>query len=425
MKKKKVVYLFGAGAAIPWDGPKTSDLTSAILNSGFYCKDGKTRVTQKVFDVLSLSFDESEINFETIMSVLEELIVIHSSDNHFATNSFLFPFVQKKGSLDDLYNFEVTVEVKHGFTLKIPSHELESGKHAYQNQSPKQLYLQLLYANLLTTISAKVSSYSYHTSGNSKIISDSKEALNDNFYRWISSKVKMDYFVRLYSLNYDRLFSVILKKNKIDIFEGAECGSEIKPGENINFDLNRILTDFESNCHYNLHGSSFWEIKARNNNQLPAVQYTLTGAPNLPCNLWEQPLIQMEKGKTINPSNIITGYQKAQKSSISPFRQIQSAFDRDCIESNMMYIVGYSFGDAHINESIKNLLISSPETQITIIDPNFRENKTDEKIALELLSNSALSLSPTNLTEKSCSFLDGKIIVREDYFDKYLENTTQ
>jgi len=83
---------------------------------------------------------------------------------------------------------------------------------------------------------------------------------------------------------------------------------------------------------------------------------------------------------------------------------------------------GYSFGDAHINESIKNLLISSPETQITIIDPYFRENRIDEKISLELLSNSNLSLSPTNLTGKSCSFLDGKIIVHEDFFDEYLEN---
>lgn len=168
--------------------------------------------------------------------------------------------------------------------------------------------------------------------------------------------------------------------------------------------------------------SSFWETKARNNNQLPSVQYSLTGAPNLSCNLWEQPLLQMEKGKSINPSNIISGYQKTQKSSISPFRQIQSAFDRDCVKANVMYIVGYSFSDTHINESIKNLLISSPESQITIIDSFFRQNRIDEKISLELLLNSDLLLSPTNLTEKSCSFLDGKIVVHEEFFDQYLEN---
>lgn len=422
MKKKKVVYLFGAGAVIPWNGPKTSDLTTAILNSGFYCKDGKTRVTQKIFDVLTKSFDKSEINFETVMNVLEELLVLHSSHNYFETNSFLFPFIKTKDSLDELFNFEVNGEVKHGFTLNIPSYKLESGKHAYQNQSPKQFYLQLLYAHLLTTISVNVSSYSYHTSGNSKIISDENEVLNNNFHRWISSKIKTDSSVRLYTLNYDRLFSVILKMNNIDIFEGAECSSELSHGDNVSFDQNRILSDFESNCHYNLHGSSFWGIKARNNYQLPSVQYSLTGAPNLSCNLWEQPILQMEKGKIINPSNIITGYQKAQKSSISPFRQIQSAFDRHCIETNCMYIVGYSFGDTHVNESIKNMLIYCPETQITIIDPYFRKNKIVEKISLELLSNSDLPLSPTNLNEKSCSFLNGKIIVHESFFDKYLED---
>lgn len=30
-----------------------------------------------------------------------------------------------------------------------------------------------------------------------------------------------------------------------------------------------------------------------------------------------------------NKSNIITGYQKTQKSAITPFRQFQSAFDKD------------------------------------------------------------------------------------------------
>jgi hypothetical protein len=422
MKKEKVVYLFGAGAVIPWEGPKTSDLTTAILNSGFYCKDGKTRVTQKIFDVLSKNFGKSEINFETVMNVLEELLVFNSSHNYIETNSFLFPFLKAKVLLDDLYNFEVNGEVKHGFTLNIPFHEFESEKRALQNQSPTQFYLQLLYANLLTKISARVSSYAYHTSGNSKIISSANQSLNDNFYKWISNETKMDSSVRLYTLNYDRLFSVILKKNNINIFEGAECGSELKPDDDINFDLKKILTDFDCNCHYNIHGSSFWAIKARNNSQLASVQYSLTGAPKLASNLWEQPLLQMEKGKTINPANIITGYQKTQKSSISPFRQIQSAFDRDCIETNKMYIVGYSFGDAHINESIKSLLINCPETQITIIDPYFRENKLDEKISLDILSNSLLPLSPTNLGSRSYSFLNGQIIVHEEFFDKYLEN---
>ncbi|MGV3589900.1 MAG: SIR2 family protein [Adhaeribacter sp.] len=421
MKKEKVVYLFGAGAAIPWNGPKTTELTEAVLNSGFYCRDGKTRVTKKVFDILSESFDDSEINFETIMNVLEELLVLNSSYNYKDTNSFLFPFIQIVDSLDDIYNFEVNGEVKHGFTLNIPNYELESNKHAYQNQSAKQFFLQLLYANLLTTISARVSSYAYHTAGNSKIFSNENKSLNDSFSNWISGEIKINSSVRLYTLNYDRLFSVILKKNGINIFEGANCGSELHPEDNISFDLKRILVDFECNCHYNLHGSSFWEVKARNHNQLPSVQYSLTGAPSFSCNLWEQPVLQMEKGKTINPSNIITGYQKTQKTSITPFRQIQSAFDRDCIETNRMYIVGYSFSDAHINESINNLLISCPETQITIIDPYFRKNNLDKKIGIKLLSNSKSPLSATNINDKTYSFLNGKIKVHEEFFDDYLK----
>lgn len=422
MKKEKAVYLFGAGAAIPWKGPKTSDLTRDILNSGFYCSDGKTRVTKRIFEVLLSNFEEADVNFETIMNVLEELIALHSSKDYKRSNSFLFPFIETKDSLDDIYNFKVKGgKVKHGFSLKIPHYEeLEGGKIALNGQTEKQFYLQLLYARLLTTISQKISSYAYHTAGVSKIFSDENQLLNQNFHKWISTQIELGFTTRLYTLNYERLFSVILKKNNINIFEGAECEAEIAAGENIRFDLKRILTDFDCNCHYNLHGSSFWEIETRNHHQLPSVQYSLTGSPNLSCNLWEQPVMQMEKGTTINPSNIITGYQKTQKTSISPFRQMQFSLDRDCLEADRMFIIGYSFGDVHINECIKNLLINNPSAQITIIDPYFKKNGMDIKIGIELLSNSEFPLSPTNIDEKTFSFLEGRIKVHEEFFNEYL-----
>jgi len=48
------------------------------------------------------------------------------------------------------------------------------------------------------------------------------------------------------------------------------------------------------------------------------------------------------------------GLSKAQKTSVSPFRQLLSAFDRDCFEANKLYIFGYSFGDERLKDIIRN-----------------------------------------------------------------------
>lgn len=41
---------------------------------------------------------------------------------------------------------------------------------------------------------------------------------------------------------------------------------------------------------------------------------------------------------------------------ITLFKQMQAAFDRDCCFADELIIVGYSFGDEHINGSVKTAL---------------------------------------------------------------------
>lgn len=98
MTKKRNVYLFGAGAVIDWGGPKTicdgNELTflperdsgeiknriccftHLIRNIGFQCKSGD-RISNKIFEILKNNgVSEKEINFETIINVIEELIAV-------------------------------------------------------------------------------------------------------------------------------------------------------------------------------------------------------------------------------------------------------------------------------------------------------------------------------------------------------------
>ena len=131
----------------------------------------------------------------------------------------------------------------------------------------------------------------------------------------------------------------------------------------------------------------------------------------------------MEKGKTIFVSNIITGYQKTQKSAMTPFRQMQSAFDKDCILADKITIIGYSFNDEHINESIKIAFKENSNLKIEIVDPNFINNKMNKTFASNLFPILDDSLHP-DAANKRYSYLKERIIVYAKYFSDYLNDET-
>ena len=52
-----------------------------------------------------------------------------------------------------------------------------------------------------------------------------------------------------------------------------------------------------------------------------------------------------------------------------------SAFDRDCFEADELYIIGYSFGDEHLNDIIRNARKYNREVKIIIINPTFDDKQ--------------------------------------------------
>lgn len=439
MTKERNIFLFGAGAAIDWGAPKTicdgdkltylpernsenignriCCLTHLIRETGFQCKSGM-RISYKIFEILkSNGVSEKEINFETIINVIEELIAFYSNFNEETKSSLVACFIEPSEIMNDLLNFEIEGGIaKHGYKLIIPNYP-NIDNRSYKNERPEQFFLQLLLANLLDGIIGHISKYSNYTNGNSAVVENEiNKSLNDGFYNWIKNISGEDGIIRMYTLNYDRLFKVILENRGLKVFEGFECGASTNPGDKIPPDVKKILSDFDSTVYYNLHGSAFWDVNARNNYQLPTSEFYLSGVPNFSSNLWEQPTRQMDKGKTIMLTNIITGYQKTTKTAVTPFKQMLSAFDRDCICADRLFIVGYGFGDEHINESIKSALIHNPKIKITIIDPAFIKNKFDEKLNIELFSNSKLNLSPQKVSENKYSYLENRVKVYTHYF---------
>lgn len=434
MNKKRTVILLGSGAVLDWNGPKTSELTTLIRESGFYCIDNKTRITEFIFQTLIKNeYDEKNVNFETIINVIEELIVYYSSfDKEKKTASLLKIFFQSPFE-ETLLNFSIADGVeKHGFKLEIPKGKAYEFQHvgALKNETPSQYFFQLLLADLLTTINARISKYAYHTTKeHSSIFTEENSEINSLCSNWIKQLNKTDNILRTYTLNYDRIFKVLALNNGIkEMFEGFECGESIKPGTQIPANIPRIITDFNCHCHYNLHGSTFWAIETRDKFQLFNAELFFQSIPQLTCNLGEQPYIQIEKGKNILISNIITGYQKVQKGFIPPFKQMQTAFDRDCIHADNLYIIGYSFGDEHINMSIKTALKYNSKIKIHIIDPTYDER--DGKNGYELLkqkfinifTNTLSSFDSSKITEICHEYFDGKIIVHTIGVKEFFRN---
>jgi hypothetical protein len=381
MNKNRTVFLFGAGATLAWNSPTTSELTDLVRTTGFKCADNTTRITEFIYStLLANGYPSRNVNFETIISVVEELIIYYSKfDDDLPVASisgvFLAPRYEK-----ELLNYSIAGgKVMHGYELQIPpGQDYPLSKRAYHGETPSQLFFEQLVSLLLTNITGRIHEYAYHTeSSPMKSIEDDTSKL---FVKWMKLLSRKS-ILRLYTLNYERIFKILLARAGLSVFEGFDCEEFVCA--NLRANVPKILNDAESHVHYNLHGSAFWEVLDLDKEQLPNPEIVLSSIFALP--LTNAPVsLQMEKGKTLLVTNMITGYQKAQRGMITPFKQMQAAFDRDCCLADEVYVIGYSFGDEHINESLKTAVRHNPKLKITVVDPQFIQNKMDYEFALHL-----------------------------------------
>jgi len=429
MKHSRNVLLFGSGAVIDWKAPSTPDLTKLVRESGFKITGNEITITDFIYEQLRASnYTETSINFETIINVIEELIVYYSYFDAREKLPSLTHTIFSSKFEEELLNFSIIGgEAKHGFNLEIPKGTpYENSIGAFNNETPNQFFFQLLVSEILSEIVESIEKYAYHSTNSSKVITDDNFEINQLFSKWINqiNQTGNDIF-RMYSLNYDRIFKIILEEydEHITIFEGFSCNNKSENDSKLTPNIRKILEDVNCNVHYNLHGSIFWKVEARDGNQLPNPTFYLTDEPFFPRHSFEQATYQSEKGKTIMLTNIITGYQKTQRGIFSPFKQMQASFDKDCCFADNIYIVGYSFNDEHINASIKTAIQYNKDVKITIIEPSFTKYNNDLDIAKRIFSceGNMSNINPQH-KEKIRTFFDGKFTVHEKTFKEYLKS---
>lgn len=392
----------GAGAVLDWGAPKTicnrdklefisehgSDnvsnrvccLTHLFTATGFKTRTGE-RITQKIFNLLKAKPDCNP-NFESIISVIEDLYTYWSTQNS-KDNTSLFSLLNLQTQIKKFQYYKASPinPTTNNYSLSIPHFPFLDKNYISEKVSPQQKYYQMFLNEILGGIKGHVSKYSYYTAGHNKIFEDVNHEINSSFCTWMKSLADDDFTLRMYTLNYDRLFKVLLQEHGLDVFEGFELkGASVGYNQRIPPDLVRIVKDFTSHIHYNLHGSAYWSMEELNANGITGYQYFLRPYGDIDG---RSMTIEIEKGKQLLLTNIISGYQKVQRTAISPFRQMLSAFDRDCLEANRIYIIGYSLADEHINDIIRNARKYNSNAEIILINPEF----DDVKFMLDFLSH--------------------------------------
>lgn len=398
--EQKTVVLFGAGAVLDWGGPLTlcgretytkipehdtgeiynrpCCLTHLLLVTGFKTKTGE-RITQRIFDRLKENDPEVYVNFETILNVIEDLYSYWSTRSS-KDKINIYALIDIDEALAGLHDFTVIPQERsNSYSLKVPDFILRNADNISTEIDPHVKYYELLLNELLSGIIGHVSKYAY-ASATHKVYEKKVNAVNnDNFRHWMRSFIDEGKQLRLYTLNYDDIFKQMLEQEGETVFDGFYAFTG--PGQfYAAADLKRIVTDTDVICHYNLHGSEFWKVEGLNTSHLPGYQY-LKSIPGVIHN--SAASIEIEKGKRILLTNIISGYQKVQKTAISPFRQFFSALDRDCLEAGELYLIGYSYGDEHVNDIIRNARRYNPNLRITLVNPGF----DDYRFAVDFLSN--------------------------------------
>ena len=231
MEKKRKTFLFGAGAALEWGAPKTWELTDLILNSGFKTCDGTTTITRFIYQkLLDQGYTETNINFETVISIIEDFVVFYADHDTHKIPSFQRCFFDDQWP-SDILNFSVAGDRSHGSELEIPKGvKYLFAKSSLNNETPEQFFFEHLIGDLLNDVCARIIEYSYHSETHSVINNQSK--CNKSFVDWMKLHEQQTP-LRLYSLNYDNVFKVLLKDAGLEIFEGFDTDHLDKSGNGI------------------------------------------------------------------------------------------------------------------------------------------------------------------------------------------------
>ncbi len=388
--KDKILILHGAGLTA---GPDFFKISTLGLTEEFiaYSNDDLSDDKEIVkfiyeefcfwnkLDPKDVSGNLSQINFETIIQIVEELFVF----------------------IEDVERSKH--KTKYQRSVKNTVFELNSRliTHINRVRIPKwkdfiYLFIEKIHNHLIDLVIDKLLSYNIDSSNKGMV--EYVNFLNQGFGQ--TSK-------RIYTLNYDTWLNQF--SNYFDGFSPTKL------------DRDKILFDRDVDCHYNLHGCILWQLfdtkeKLATPNQWKHHQsfagYTIAR-------------------EAILPTPIITGYNKLTRINQSPYLEFFHSFTQDCSISEKILIVGYSFSDPHINNIFR---LIPAKAKIVIVVYHSVTSLQDYSSDLNIMISEVSEIFNTHFSnlkirnnlkytvdcdnQKVSIFLNG---IGQDFYDEYLK----
>jgi hypothetical protein len=373
--RKRAVVLLGAGAPLAWGGPLTSQITNEILqNRDFRTKKGQNLAVY-IVDQLATFYnrDRSEFTFEHIVNALETVVDYLSDDLKGSPPEFMgskplwFNLTDIYAEFEN-YRFTEHEGTDQGF-LKNLAADPTNTPIQINSKLHKRYFIMDIVDNYLNLIRGIISNYDF------SCLDKKHDGLNQNLWQFYKCLKDQGYIVRFYTTNYDELVPKIFReKYNHDLYSGFDIPlSKIEP-EKLLSNPTKILLDNSVDCYYNLHGSLYWDTATDERRFEPAYVY---------CRGWANSYESGARSVVTNPSestiiyNIVTGFNKLQKISVEPLNSFFHALAMDCIQTDILITIGYSYSDPHINRLLKHSVVENNAKLLHITKTDYFPGSVD------------------------------------------------
>ncbi len=426
MPVNKTVYLFGAGAAFPWGGPLATDMNEHLQTFNQYRTRHKNPqgVFSFLFNKLKKKLPKETVTFETIIAILDSLYHfayekrnrLYHGKGHF--NPIIWKAYKWLDLIKDYHILDQFDEDDNTLVVYKKNRHHLSSEVQLPKGSEDAFYFRDILAYALDAIASRISEYD-----NELNVSEHQNLNNALIH--LFGLDKQDNITRIYTLNYDRLVPKILRQNDVAVFDGFSDSTSSVYEENHPADEEKILNDSKCLNHYNLHGSIYWQRKT----DITGLHKSFYSYPNNEqANYPNQQNESSNQGESFFASNIVTGYNKLQRTNLPPLNAFAYAFQRDCIEADTLVMIGYSFTDKHINRIIRNGIIARGNKQKRIIitkaskkaDDYFGLQNQGHRVAKELFDTHSFNQDQILETKDGFMLNDYNCTVFTEGFDKFL-----
>ena len=346
----------------PWGGPLASEIDLAIKSLDRFQTRGEKPegVFEYLFKHLEKTNAQGSINFEAIVALIETLYNFHYKHREKSWNSLRILF-NAQSWVENIKDYLIKEKIngQDGEQILIfkPFQNTLDSEFQIPDGLENQYYFRNLLAFLLDSISQEIQGYD-----NPLKISE-KRHLDDTLMRFFKAGEEEN-ISRIYTLNYDRVIPYIFRENDLPIFDGFTNGMSKDLTEATTPNVSKILSDLNCLNYYNLHGSIYWKYAP----DITQLNYWFVCTPNEPqMNYFNYAQEESNPHEKFFVSNIVTGYNKLQRTNVPPLNAFSYAFQRDCIEADHLVVIGYSFFDRHINRILQNGVEAAHKKQKRII----------------------------------------------------------